>query len=507
VKEFDELLPTQRRFASTMLSKIRRTKIVCTIGPATSNRRIIEKLARAGMDCARLNFSHGNPAEHLRVIREVREISKRLRSPIAIMQDLPGPKIRVGKIAGGSVELRKGATVALTTSETVGDSHKLPVGPKDLPKYVLPGSTIFLSDGSIRLRVTETTDTDIICKCEIGGLLLSGKGVNIPQLKQTFETFTDRDKEFLSFGLEQGIDFVAVSFVRTAKDIRTVQSFIRERSSENKAPLVVAKIEKKDAISNLDEIVRESDAVMVARGDLGVENPVEEVPILQKMVISKCNANAVPVITATQILESMVTNPSPTRAEVSDIANAIFDGTDALMLSEETAVGKYPIECVQVLDRVSLIAEEQLLSKASGSNLEAPSFGRVQDAVSKAVSQISVDVQAKAIVSPLDDGELIQKISRFRQGPVIVGISDQERILRRGKIIWGLSPVRTRKTITSLRDLLDASVEALLKEKIIKTGDRIVAVRDKLKLSRQTGIMLFVAEATGKERKAQTLAG
>lgn len=443
------------------LSKKRRTKIVCTIGPATSSERMLRKLVIAGMDCARLNFSHGEPSEHLKVIRSVRKVSRETGMETAVLQDLPGPKFRVGVIPGGSMQLKKGAKVTLTSG---AKKDSVPIRNKDLPKYAKVGGSIFLSDGSIRLKILDTTATDIICNCEIGGTLLSGKGINIPELKEGFETFTKNDRNFIAFGLEHGVDLVAVSFVRKASDILGVRRFMEKAGT---VVPIVAKIEKKEAVSNIEEIARVSDAVMVARGDLGVENPLVMVPELQKEIISKCLSNSTPVITATQMLESMVKNPYPTRAEVTDVANAIFDGTDAVMLSEETAVGSYPIECVKTMDGVALNAETRLQSTWR-SNYESTEYDRVGEAIGRATEIISDALKAKAIVMFLDEMEDVSKISRLRPEAPIIALSSDEKKLRQLKVVWGVYPLFARKK--------DAIVSTLKKEKLLQAREKATIV-------------------------------
>lgn len=448
------------------ISKKRRTKIVCTIGPATSSETVLKRLILAGMDCARLNFSHGDPAEHLKVVRAIRKIDREIGKETAILQDLPGPKFRVGVIPGGSVQLKKGDKVTLTSS---AKKDSVPLRDKDLPRYAKIGGSIFLSDGSIRLKILDTTRTDIVCRCEIGGTLLSGKGINIPELKDGFETFTKNDKRFLSFGLEHGVDLVAVSFVRKASDILSVRKFMEKAGM---VIPIVAKIEKKEAVTNIEDIARVSEVVMVARGDLGVENPLVMVPELQKDIISKCLSYSTPVITATQMLESMVRNPNPTRAEVTDVANAIFDGTDAVMLSEETAVGSYPIECVRTLDGVSINAESRLHTTWQSNSFESAHQDRVGEAIGRASAIISDRLDAKAIVVFLDQIEAVSKVSRLRPEAPIIAVSDDEKKLRRLKLIWGVYPLLARNAdsenaasiVNSLRNekLLDARESATL---------------------------------------------
>ena len=464
----------------------RRTKIVCTIGPATNSELMLERLANAGMDCARLNFSHGNPSEHLQVIESIRKISERTGKQIAVLQDLPGPKFRIGKVKNGFVNIKKGALLTLTTKHIEGSAEVIPLRSQDLPRLVPEGGSIFLSDGSIKLKVLRVTRGAIQCKCELGGVLLSGKGVNVPQLKRGLETFTSKDREFLRFGLEHDVDLVAVSFVRKASDIEAVKDFVKKKGS--KVP-VIAKIEKRDAVSNIGSIVAASDALMVARGDLGVENPIEQVPELQKEIISDCNSRGIPVITATQMLESMVSNPSPTRAEVTDVANSIFDGTDAVMLSEETAIGKYPMECVRTLNNVALRAEDRMRRSKKSLSIDSPSSDDITEAISAAAAQISATIGAKAIIARLGSNDIVPKISRFRPNAPILAISDTYAALRRSKIVWGVFPIKSDKK-EALDRTLTATTVRLFQEELLKSGEKIVLVHDSPTSSGQKSVNL-----------------
>ncbi len=450
---------------------------------------MLGKLANAGMDCARLNFSHGSPSEHLEVIRSIRKICERTGKQVAILQDLPGPKFRVGTLHDTTVNIKKGSLVTLTTRKIIGDSQLVPLRSGNLPHYVVEGSLIFLSDGSIRLKVLKTSTTEIKCKCVTGGPLLSGKGVNAPKLSQSFETFTDQDRNFLSFGLEHGVDFVAVSFVRSAQDIESVRRFVKRRG-ENVS--IIAKIEKREALENIQEIVKSSDALMVARGDLGVENPIEMVPELQKQIISSCNDAGIPVITATQMLETMVSNPFPTRAEVSDVANAIFDGTDAVMLSEETAVGKYPVECVRMLHRVSMRAEERMY-KSRRTIETSHGVQNLEDAISTATAETSVRIGAKAILTKLRSAHMLPKISRIRTRTPIIAVSERESDLRKLKIVWGAFPIMAESGSHDVT--LISTLDRLVKKEIFGNGDRVLLLDDQTS-SKIKGMTLMAQELT-----------
>jgi len=499
-----ELAVTARAYRDAP-SRRRRTKIVCTIGPATSSELMLGRLARAGMNCARLNFSHGTHEEHLMTIRGVRKVSKELGKEVAILQDLPGPKFRMGNLRNGSFELRKGMRVTLFASDdndvedlTSSNEVRIPLRQKDLPRFVAEGSTIFFADGSIKLKVLSTTDTEIRCVSRTAGQIFSGKGINVPTLKADFPTFTEQDRQHALFGLENGVDFIAVSFVRSSKDIESVRKFVKENLGRRGGarPSIVAKIEKREALYDIDGIVRASDAIMVARGDLGVENPIEQVPLIQKEVISKSNAMSIPVITATQMLESMVNNPSPTRAEVTDVANAILDGTDALMLSEETAIGKYAVDCVKVLEKVALVTERKLLAprtKQVARLIGSPASKDLKDAASEASDLISANIEAKLIVVPTHDGAMAARVSKFRPRALIVALTDSQRTLRRLLLLWGVHPLYLSRA-ASLGQLLNSSIKSVVEEGLARNGDRIAVVCDGAELLRQKGELLFVTE-------------
>ena len=488
---------------------------------------MIRRLIRTGMDCARLNFSHGTHEEHLLVINNVRSASQELKKHVGIIQDLPGPKFRIGKLNNDPIQLKKNSKITLITdSEDSDDDTRIPLRQHNLPKYVTKGATIFLSDGTIKLRVTGTARTEIQCVVLVGGPLYSGKGVNIPSLGKDFETFTDADKDHALFGLENGVDFIAVSFVRNEKDIKTVKSFIAQNWKKGKVngwdepPWVIAKIEKRDALKDLDGIIDVSDAVMVARGDLGVENPIERVPIIQKRIISLCNSRAVPVITATQMLESMVQNPSPTRAEVTDVANAILDGTDAVMLSEETAVGKYPLECVQVLHSVAINAEERMI-REEGFRRELNFESRSDaDETSYAAITISQNVGAKILITPTETGKVASSLSRFKPRAPVVALTSKDSVARKLKLVWGVrslmvDPNRTHergeendgdKRASSgsrrLDEIIETSIIALGKEDLVSDGDKLVVFCDSVEFFGQEGNLVFITEAKKRTRSA-----
>lgn len=474
---------------------------MCTIGPASSPEPMLRKLIRAGMDCARLNFSHGSHTEHLEVIRSIRRIAESMDKQIALIQDLPGPKFRVGKIKNDMVRLRKGTMVTLATDKEVSDSEAtIPLRQQDLPKYVQKGTTIYLSDGTIRLRAVKATENEIVCKVLVGGDLFSGKGVNIPSLGEDFETFTEADRNHVLFGLEHHVDFVAISFVRNENDVKTAREFINDHAAHSDdLPWLISKIEKKRALQNLDGIIKSSDGVMVARGDLGVENPIEEVPIIQKRIIALCNSRSIPVITATQMLESMVQNASPTRAEVTDVANAILDGTDAVMLSEETAVGKYPQECVRVLHRVALNAEESInRRKGIYHSFEFKPTG-VDDVSSFGAIRLSQDVGARLFIAPTENGLVASRLARFKPKAPILAITSKETTERKLKLVWGVSSLLTEskdgKGAHKLDRLLETSIHDLIRSGMITSGEKLVVFCDSIEFFGHEGKLSFLTEA------------
>jgi pyruvate kinase len=479
-----------------LISK-RKTKIVCTIGPSTNSEVMLRKLIRTGMDCARLNFSHGTHLEHLEIINLLRKISDDLKKDTAIMQDLPGPKFRVGKLKKDPITLLKGSQITLATNlEKSGEDTLIPLRQKDLPRFVSKGSKIYLSDGTIKLRVIKTTDSEIIAKVLVGGELFSGKGVNIPSLGKEFETFTEADREHVLFGLANKVDFVAISFVRSGEDLRTARDFIRKNSKSRHIPWMIAKIEKREALRDLDAIIENSDGVMVARGDLGVENPIEEVPLIQKRIIFKCNQKAMPVITATQMLESMVENASPTRAEVTDVANAIFDGTDAVMLSEETAVGKYPQECVRVLHKIALNTE------ASMARVEPRTFdfeGDVADLASSAAINLASFVGTKFLLTPTENGRVAARLARFKPSAPIIAITSSDITARKLKLVWGtnsfLVEEKEGRPPDKLDRLLETSIRELRAEGVVSQNDRLVVFCDSIEFFGHEGKLVFVTEA------------
>ncbi|NLE96047.1 MAG: pyruvate kinase [Dehalococcoidia bacterium] len=448
----------------------RKTKIVCTIGPASESYQMLEKLARAGMDVARLNFSHGTYEEHAQRIAHVRRVSAALGRPLGILQDLPGPKIRTGKLKADKVWLQEGEEIILTTETILGDEHRVSVTLDSLARDVRPGDTIFVNDGIIRLEVRDTTATEIRCLIAAGGVLTQMKGINVPGVKLSLEAVTDDDLRHLSFGLEHGIDFVALSFICNAHDVNRARAFIRERGAD--VP-IVAKIERSEALKNIDEIIDAADIVMVARGDLGVEVPLRRVPIEQKRIVAKCNAIGKPVIVATQMLESMVFSPRPTRAEASDVANAIFDGADAVMLSEETATGGYPVQAAGTMAAIAVEAAGALPYHTFLSEKEGDAVPQPDDAISFAAVHIAEQIGANAILAFTTSGSTAMRVAKYRPKCPVLAITTSERVLRRLALVWGLTPVLTEE-YQSMEELYAKGSDLARMSGVAQPGDIVV---------------------------------
>ncbi len=457
---------------------MRRTKIVCTIGPATDSEEQLERLMRAGMNVARLNFSHGIQEEHAAVIERIRRISARLGCPIAILQDLQGPKIRVGSLQDGQpIRLVDGAQVTITTRPVAGDSQTIPTTYMHLPQDVKPGDRILLDDGLMELRVLDADATDVRCQVVHGGLLKEHKGINLPGVAVSAPALTEKDRDDLRFGIMHGVDYVALSFVRRPEDVLEARKLVHQFQAESEAegkhvpvdiPLI-AKLEKPEAVMQLNAILDVVDGVMVARGDLGVEMPPEKVPLIQKRIIARCNDLGLPVITATQMLESMVTNPRPTRAEVNDVFNAILDGTDAVMLSAETATGAYPIEAVQMMVRIALETE------AGDSTARQPQCQSLtqEHAVSHAARALSEETSVKAIVVLTRSGTSARLISKDRPRRPILAYTTSERIYRQLALWWGVWPhcIEIQGSTEALIEVVD---QQLVEDHLVEAGDHVV---------------------------------
>lgn len=458
-----------------MMSRVRkvgRTKIVCTIGPASLSTGVLRRLILAGMDVVRLNFSHGTHENHRQVLQRVRGLSKRLGQPVAVMQDLSGAKIRLGEIENGHGALSRNARLVLTTRKVLGNPDRISVSRRSLPREVRPGEPILLNDGAVRLRVVETHQDEILCKVVSGGTVSSRKGVNLPETRLGLGALTRKDRADLRFGIENDVDFVALSFVRDASDIKKLRKLLL---AAGKDIAIVAKIERRSALDNLTTIVRESDGVMVARGDLGVETELESVPLVQKRIIRLCNQMGKPVITATQMLESMVQNPTPTRAEVTDVANAILDGTDALMLSEETAMGAFPVHAVQVMARVAMKTECTLPPLVQEKIASTRGSAEVPDAIAHAAATIARDVGVKAIVACTMSGGSARLIARYRPCVPVFAASPVPETVTRLCLTWGVFPILVERSSDS-EVAVSAAVQAFVSRRLLRKSDRVVVV-------------------------------
>lgn len=446
---------------------IPRTKIVCTIGPASDSPEALRALVESGMSVARLNFSHGTHEEHEKKIQTIRQVSAELGKPVAVLQDLSGPKIRVGPIPDPGVRLEAGRPFVLTTYEVEGTAERVSVSYPGLSHEVNPGDRILLADGFMELKVTGVTGSEIQTEVITGGLLSAHKGINLPTGTIRVPSLTDKDHEDLLFGLRCGVDYVALSFVRKAEDILRVKDLI---SGENKRIPVIAKIEKHEAISSIDEVMEVSDGIMVARGDLGVEIPLEKVPGVQKMLIRKANMAGKPVITATQMLRSMVDSPRPTRAEATDVANAVLDGTDAVMLSEETAAGRYPVEAVRFMSSIILSAESQY---PHTKYLKMMPHKTIPESVAHASCALADHLDASAIVTPSQSGKTAGYVSRFRPKTPIIALSPNPSTVKALTLHWGcLSRLVPDPRDTD--DMFEKASEAALETGLVRKGDLVV---------------------------------
>jgi len=447
----------------------RKTKIVCTLGPATESAEGIASLIEAGMDVVRLNFSHGDREDHREKIRRVREVSKKADRQVGILQDLGGPKIRLGKLPEEGVHLDVGSTVALGVDGQTEDGV-LPVSYPYLLEDVGVGEPILLADGLAELEVFELKKDRLLCRVVIGGTVTSRKGVNLPQANLRVAAFTEKDRDDLEVGLEEGVDFVALSFVRHEDDLAPVRERI---ARQNHPPMLIAKIEKPQAVDRLQPILEVVDGVMVARGDLGVEMPPEKVPMIQKEIIAAARRAGRPVITATQMLRSMVDSPRPLRAEASDVANAVLDGTDAVMLSEETAIGNYPAEAVRVLDRVAKEAEPKIDHADMLTDSLSPSVPNLTGAISRATCELAASIGAAAIVTTTTSGGTARLVARHRPAAPILGMTTSAEVARQLSLSWGVIPAVGKETEDSV-ELGAAVLDELSRLGLAEKGGRIV---------------------------------
>ncbi len=451
---------------------MKKTKIVCTMGPATDDKEVLRSIIRNGMDVARFNFSHGTHPEQKARMDMLKMVREEEHSNTAILLDTKGPEIRTGVLKDGKkVMLETGSTLTLTAEDIVGDAQKVSITYSGLADDVDRGKKILIDDGLIELEVVKKDGSDIVCKVLNGGELGERKGVNVPNVPVRLPAITEKDKEDIKFGVEQEVDFIAASFVRNAECILEIKAYLKSLHAQYTP--VIAKIENAEGIQNIDEIIRAADGIMVARGDLGVEIPAEELPYLQKMLIQKCNHNFKTVITATQMLDSMIRNPRPTRAEVTDVANAVYDGTDAVMLSGETAAGKYPVEALKMMVHIVENAEQHLdydkLLSQAGDNLKS--------SVSTAIGYSSVlaaeNLKAKCIITPSVSGATTRYVSNMKPKQDILGITPSDRALRRMSIYWGVTPLKSLEFSTT-DDVCNGAIELAQVKQYVDTGDIVV---------------------------------
>ena len=452
------------------MDKTKRTKIVCTLGPASETEEILRDLINNGLNVCRMNFSHGSHEEHKVRMDLVKKVREELGQPTAILLDTKGPEIRTGNFSDPEVLLEEGQTFTITMKDVMGNKEMCTVSYKELAKDVKPADTILIDDGLVGLTVKEIKGDDIVCEVQNSGIVKNHKGVNVPGVKVNLPAITEKDRSDIEFGIEQGIDFIAASFVRKVSDILAIREILEEKNATDIK--IISKIENQEGVDNLDEIIEISDGIMVARGDLGVEIPTQEIPIVQKLMIKKCNDAGKPVITATQMLDSMIRNPRPTRAEVTDVANAIYDGTDAIMLSGETAAGKYPVEAVKTMAQIAKRTEESinynelLICKASKAK-------NVADAISYATCTTAMNLDAKAILTSTSSGHTARMVSKFRPDCQIVATTSHDRIMRQLSLSWGVMPL-IRSSSKTTDEVIENAIVSAKNAKYINEEDLVV---------------------------------
>lgn len=452
---------------------MRKTKIVCTIGPASESPEMLENLIDAGMNVARLNFSHGNHEEHAIRIAAIRDAAERMKKPVGILLDTKGPEIRTHSMENGELHLVTGQVIDISMKEVLGNESCFSITYDQLIEDVDQNDMILLDDGLIELRVlAKDAEQGLIHTIvENAGVLKNKKGVNVPGVSVKLPGITDKDAADILFGIEQGIDFIAASFVRTAKDVLEIRELLEQNNGSHIQ--IIPKIENQEGVDNIDEIIEVSDGLMVARGDLGVEIPAEEVPLVQKSLIRKCNQVGKPVITATQMLDSMQRNPRPTRAEASDVANAIMDGTDAIMLSGETAAGLYPVESVSTMNKIANRTENALDYRAIVAQRSREKEANMTEAISQAVAYTSINLGVKAVLAPTESGNTARMIAKYRPGVSIIAVTSQPTVAQKLTLVWGVKPILTQR-VTTTDEILELSVDEALKYEFVSHGDVVV---------------------------------
>ncbi len=451
---------------------MRKTKIVCTIGPASQEKSMLIELMNAGLNVARLNFSHGTHEEHGKRIATIKEAREELNKPIAIMLDTKGPEIRTKDFENGSAELVTGEEIIISEREVLGTSKIFSVTYEKFADDLDIGSRILIDDGLLEFKVKEKLNgEDLLCEIINGGTIKNKKGVNVPNAKIKLPALTDRDISDILFGIEQDVDYIAASFIRKADDVLAIRAILEENNAEHIG--IISKIENREGVENINEIIKASDGIMVARGDLGVEIPLEEVPLVQRELISKCNLAGKPVITATQMLDSMIRNPRPTRAEVSDVATAIFDGTDAIMLSGETAAGNFPLEAVETMSKIAVMIEESLDYIKILTKKYEESNTTITSSIALATCRTCIDLNAAAIISPTHSGYTAIAISKFRPKSMIIATTESERVMRKLAVYWGITTLKTQK-LNNTDDVIETAVDLAIEKSLIKNGDLLI---------------------------------
>ena len=448
---------------------MRKTKIVCTLGPATDREGVLREMMLAGMNVARFNFSHGSHAEHKARLDQLKALREELRLPVAAMLDTKGPEIRLKRFENGSAELKSGQEFTLTTEDVMGDGTRCAITYAELPSDVKEGDTILLDDGLVRLTVLETTASSIRCRVENDGVMKDNKGVNVPNVRLSMPYMSQRDREDILFGVEQGFDYIAASFVRTAADVRELRNLLDQRDSNIR---IIAKIENQEGLSNLADILAVADGVMVARGDMGVEIDFTEIPLIQKNMIAQCVERGKPVITATQMLDSMMENPRPTRAEITDVANAIYDGTSAIMLSGETAAGRYPVEAVRTMDAIARRTEASIECDKPVRNVKKTKLS-ITAATAHAACTTALDIGADAILTVSQRGVTAQMVSRFRPSTTVVALLLDPQVQRQMALYWGVEPI-TMPYASNTDELVDFAIQAAEEAGLVRQGDLVV---------------------------------
>lgn len=451
---------------------MKRTKMVCTIGPASDSPEVLEQLMKSGLNVCRLNFSHGTHEGHQKTIDNIKSVRDKLDLPIGIMLDTKGPEIRLGDFKDGPVSLEYGDIFTLTTREILGDKDIVSISYKDLPNDIKAGSIILIDDGLVELEVTQVKDgTEIVCKALNTGEISNHKGVNVPNVKLNLPSITEKDVDDILFGIKNEVDFIAPSFIRKADDVIQIRKILEENNAEDIE--IISKIENQEGIDNIDEIVDASDGIMVARGDMGVEIRTEEIPLVQKTLIRKANAKGKSVITATQMLDSMIRNPRPTRAEVTDVANAILDGTGAIMLSGESAAGKYPVRAVETMHNIAVATEESENYKEMFSEKLAEDEITVTNAISRSTCTTATELKASAIITATSSGHTSKAISKFRPKMPIIAATTKKSVMRKLSLTWGVYPVLSPYS-NSTDDVIDFSINSAIDKGYVHQGDLVV---------------------------------